>query len=192
MNKKLKSLLAGSALIVPIITLFSSQKDANAFKINMLKLPTRTTNPTVKLQTPKITPIKVGSTVKKHIQTSPKKTLENIHKTDPQLAKSLDKLGEIIKTNKLTIVKNTDTSNKPPTVPPRNDQTYASVGESPYEKPTDSPIYENVLTLRNNTNTNSTGLKKRPAYNPNKGKAPQPPSVKSSSLANDPIYEEID
>ncbi len=163
MNKKLKSLLAGSALIVPIITLFSSQKDANAFKINMLKLPTRTTNPTVKLQTPKITPIKVGSTVKKHIQTSPKKTLENIHKTDPQLAKSLGKLGEIIKTNKLTIV-----------------------------KPTDSPIYENVLTLRNNTNTNSTGLKKRPAYNPNKGKAPQPPSVKSSSLANDPIYEEID
>ena len=89
MNKKLKSLLAGSALIVPIITLFSSQKDANAFKINMLKLPTRTTNPTVKLQTPKITPIKVGSTVKNIYKHLLKRLFENIHKTDPQLAKKL-------------------------------------------------------------------------------------------------------
>lgn len=211
MNKKLKSLLAGTAIIVPIIALISSQKDANALKISMPKIPSRATNPTVKLKTPTINPIKVSSATKT-IKTSTKnstvkpntkapvvKTLDNLETTDPGLKKSLDKLGSIIRTNNLKIVKKTDSSSsKAPAVPPRGDQTYASINDPVYESPVTDNTYENVLTLKNtkpsstSTGSSSTGLKKRPAYNPNKGKAPQPPSFKSSSLDEEHIYEEID
>ena len=209
MNKMLKSLLAGSAIIVPIIALFSSQKEAEAFKISGMRLPSRVTSPTIKPKTPNITPVKVSrSTInntKKSISTTTtntKKTLDNIHVTDPGLAASLDKLGEIIKTNKLKIVKTTSTgtnNNKAPALPPRNDKTYASIEESPYETPTNDRVYENVLTLKNNKNTNPTtgnsttgGLKKRPAYNPSKGPAPQPPKqLKPVQNQDEHIYEEI-
>lgn len=212
MNKKLKSLLAGTAIIVPIIALISSQKEANAFKIPIPKLPTRTSSPTIKTQTPKINPIKLSSgtktiktsnknsTVKPNTKAPVTKTLDNLHKTDPELKRSLDKLGTIIKNNDLKIVKKVDSSSggKAPALPPRGDQTYASVNDPVYESPVTDPVYENVLTLKNtkpsstSTGSSSTGLKKRPAHNPNKGKAPQPPSFKSSSLDEEHIYEEID
>jgi len=205
MNKMLKSLLAGSAIIVKIIALFSSQKEAEAFKISGMRLPTRVTSPTVKFKTPSITPVKVSGTTVSNIKKStptqtPKKTLANINETDPDLAASLNKLGDIITANKLKIVKvNSNGSTKAPALPPRNDQTYATVGESPYETPTTDRIYENVLTLKNNKNTNPTtgnsttgGLKKRPAYNPSKGPAPQPPKqLKPVQNQEEHIYEEI-
>ncbi|BAK81452.1 hypothetical protein [Candidatus Arthromitus sp. SFB-rat-Yit] len=203
MNKILKSLLAGSAIIVPIIALFSSQKEAEAFKISGIRLPSRVTSPTVKLKSPNITPVKFSGTTVSNIKkspsqtTTPKKTLDNLPQTDPQLAKSLDKLGEIITTHKLKIVKvNGNGSTKAPTVPQRGDQTYSTVGESPYETPTTDPIYENVLTIKQPTtkpttnNGNSTGLKKRPAHNPNKGPAPQPPKQQLKPV-EEHIYEEI-
>lgn len=155
-KKNLKPIITGSVLIIPVL-LLSAGVSSNAktsipknnttnIKINTIKLP-RITSPGKGIK----------SVVAKIKNTSPFKT-SNTN----------------VNSNKFNNNNNKSTKG-----------SYTINSDLDFND--DGPIYENVLTIKtpslglgsNNksSNTNSKGtLTKRPAYNPSKGKAPQPPS----------------
>lgn len=218
-KKNLKPVITGSVLIIPAI-LLGAGIGANA-KSSLPKINTGSAGIKInQMKLPKMTSSTGGlKTIATKIMKNPFKTSSsNTGNSNPNKF-PVDRCNSIQVSNnfKNTSNKGSLTSNNDPDFNP------GSTG----------PIYENVLTV--NTSSSNKGPKptlspkdrplppipssnssggsgKRPAYNPNKGKAPAPPSnvepyrpgnnnsnknkltpkSNNSSYDDDPIYESID
>ncbi len=183
-KKNLKPVITGSVLIIPAI-LLSARIGANA-KSSLPKINTGSSGIKInQMKLPRMTPSTGGlkTIANKVMKTNPFKTSSsNVNNSNPNKF-PVDRCNSINSSTNLknNSNKNSITSNNDPDFNPGNT----------------GPVYENVLTL--NTSSGNKGTKptlspknrplppipgsdsnggsgKRPAYNPNKGKAPAPPT----------------
>lgn len=178
MNKKLKPILAGTAIIIPIIALLCLDEEAQAFK------------------GPKGTLGKLGLGLRRGstglLSELGKRVNVNVN---------VNKIN-ILNSNINTSGNNTTPkpSNKPSTTPGNLGPVYENfLSLNPNKKPTppqnpnkNRPLPDIPKGSSNKTTGNNLGLKKKPPYNPNKGPAPQPPSSNKNpgnqSLKKRPPY----
>lgn len=183
-KKNLKPVITGSVLIIPAI-LLGAGIGANA-KSSLPKINTNSTGIKInQIKLPKMTPSTGGlkTIANKVIKNNPFKTSgSNVNNSNPNKF-PVDRCNSI---NSYTNFKNNSnkgslTSNNDPDFNPGNT----------------GPVYENVLTVNTPSSNkgpkptlspkdrplppipgsnSSVGSGKRPAYNPNKGKAPAPPT----------------